>query len=183
MIKPRYPTRFVDVGLNIVLVLLLGWVIIAPAGPVRATLTKLWNDWSNKVAINRAWSDLVSGGHTATVSGAVDTVVVFMDFQCPACKLAHDALGVEQDGGARATVVYRHLPLTGIHPNSEGAARASLCAQDQGMVTEMNAVLYETSSWHDQADWIALADSVGISRMDAFSECMTSERVRDRLRE
>lgn len=150
-----------------------------PGGLARTAIAKIWHEWSVKAAVAPLWNDLVATGYIANNSNAVDTVVAFIDFQCPACNVAHGIIGHHD---VRATVIYRHLPLTGIHPNAEGAARASLCADEQGYANELINILYGSTVWHDDPDWIALAEAVGMPNTGAFTSCLTSERVRVRLR-
>ncbi|MFC3557490.1 DsbA family protein [Sphingomonas qilianensis] len=59
------------------------------------------------------------------------TLVVFTDYQCPACKLASPAMdaAVARDGHVR--VVYRDWPIFGAA--SEQAARVALAADRQGL--------------------------------------------------
>lgn len=60
------------------------------------------------------------------------TVVVFSDFQCPFCKDSAGLLNqVAASEGDRVRVVFRHLPLTSIHPWARPAAEAAACAQLQ----------------------------------------------------
>ena len=69
------------------------------------------------------------------VTGAADakvTIVEYSDFQCPYCSQAHvtvkDLLKV-YDG--KIKLVYKHLPLSNIHPWAEDAATASICVHQQ----------------------------------------------------
>jgi protein-disulfide isomerase/uncharacterized membrane protein len=58
-------------------------------------------------------------------------VVVFSDFECPACAAV--APWLEQlAADASATVIYRYFPLVAIHPNAAAAARAAQAAHEQG---------------------------------------------------
>lgn len=59
------------------------------------------------------------------------TVVVFADYQCPACKLTAPALeaAVQRDG--RVRVIYKDWPILG--PLSDHAARVAIAAARQGI--------------------------------------------------
>ena len=59
------------------------------------------------------------------------TLVVFTDYQCPACKIAHPAMeaAVQKDGHIR--VVYKDWPIFGAV--SERAARIAIAANRQGI--------------------------------------------------
>ena len=61
------------------------------------------------------------------------TIVVFSDFQCPFCKDSAALLNqVVASEGDKVRLVFRHLPLTSIHPWARPAAEAAACAQLQG---------------------------------------------------
>ena len=57
----------------------------------------------------------------------------FSDFQCPYCEKAYETveefMAKHQD---EVTLVYKHFPLIGIHPQALAAAKASWAAQQQG---------------------------------------------------
>jgi hypothetical protein len=76
-------------------------------------------------------------------SGGV-LVQEFSDFQCPACAQMDRTLErlVERNEG-RVRLVYRHLPLTSIHPWAEPAALASECAAWQGRFWETKELLFK----------------------------------------
>jgi protein-disulfide isomerase len=60
-------------------------------------------------------------------------LVEFSDFQCPYCAKAHNELvAFIQRHGKGVTFVYKHLPLTDIHPHALPAARAAWAAGRQG---------------------------------------------------
>lgn len=69
------------------------------------------------------------------------TLVVFTDYQCPACKLAHPAMerAVEADGHVR--VLYRDLPIFG--PVSEKAARVAVASDFQGIYPAVHRLLMD----------------------------------------
>jgi protein-disulfide isomerase len=60
-------------------------------------------------------------------------LVEFSDFQCPYCAKAHNELvAFIQRHGKGVTFVYKHLPLSDIHPHALPAARAAWAAGRQG---------------------------------------------------
>jgi protein-disulfide isomerase len=69
--------------------------------------------------------------------GPVDakvTVVEFSDFECPFCARAWEVFEKEvyPQYGDKVRFVFKQMPLTQIHPFSEDAAVASMCALQQG---------------------------------------------------
>lgn len=75
------------------------------------------------------------------------TIVEFSDFECPFCMRAFPTVQQIMDTYPNEVkVVYKHLPLTNIHPNAERAAIASECARDQGKFWEMHDKMFSTQS-------------------------------------
>lgn len=80
------------------------------------------------------------------VTGSAEKKIVLMmfsDFQCPYCAVAHQTL---KQFMARhqnqVTLVYKHLPLTGIHSEAMSAAKAAWAAGQQGKFWEFHDVLF-----------------------------------------
>ena len=57
--------------------------------------------------------------------------IEFVDFECPYCKVANQELQKLLDKNPDLAFVYRHFPLTQIHPNAQKLAEASECYKDQ----------------------------------------------------
>jgi protein-disulfide isomerase len=72
------------------------------------------------------------------------TLVEYGDFQCPFCGAAYWVLrDIEERFRRDLRFVYRHFPLTEIHPLALIAAEASEAAGAQGRFWEMHDVLFE----------------------------------------
>ncbi len=85
-------------------------------------------------------SDYVKGNKN---SGVV--LVKYSDFECPSCAQADQALrDIIARKGDRFALVYRHFPLSQIHRNADGAARASEAAGRQGKFWEMHDKIFDT---------------------------------------
>jgi len=71
------------------------------------------------------------------------TLVSFSDFQCPFCQKSlatvHEFM---QKHGTDVTLVFKHLPLSDIHPKAESAARAAWAAYRQGKFWEYHDALF-----------------------------------------
>ncbi len=84
--------------------------------------------------------DWVRGDHSL----ARTTLVEYSDFECPACGIYYSVLKqLEAETGSDLLVVYRHFPLSAIHPNAELAAQAAEAAGAQGKFFEMHDKLFE----------------------------------------
>ncbi|MET0983205.1 MAG: DsbA family protein [Telluria sp.] len=101
-------------------------------------------------------NDHVRGNREAEV-----VLIEYADFQCPYCARAHEALAsLQQQHGERVTLVYRHLPLTDLHPFAQPAAEAAEAAGAQGKFWEMHDALFENQGMLDEDALPAIADGL-----------------------
>ncbi len=96
-------------------------------------------------------------------------LVEFLDFQCPACAAAAQAVeSIKSQYGDRVEIVVRHFPLTEIHPHAVEAALAFEGAAAQGAAVEMYQALYSTQQqWSSSpgsqaAAFRGLAEQLGL---------------------
>lgn len=105
------------------------------------------------------------------------TIIEFGDHACPYCKSAQEA--VDRLIAARPTdvrFVWKSAPSP-LHPGSETAAEAALCAHRQGRFWEYHARLFDDPSMFDQASMAILANEMGLDSA-AFGECLSSGATR-----
>jgi protein-disulfide isomerase len=98
------------------------------------------------------------------VRGPLDasvTVVEYGDFQCPYCGRAEPAVR-EILGDTDVRFVWRHLPLTDVHPEAELAAQAAEAAGAQGMFWEMHDLLLTHQDHLRKPDLLAYAEQLGL---------------------
>ena len=103
--------------------------------------------------------DPASGPVSASV-----TVVMFSDFQCPACARTHPVLKrviAEFDGKVRFVV--RDYPLESIHADAFNAALAANAANKQGKYLEYSERLYGEQSSLDKPSLLKLAGELGLN--------------------
>jgi len=80
------------------------------------------------------------------------TIIEYSDFQCPACAAMYPRVkAITRDFSDDVRFVYRHFPLTQIHPNAQLAGQASEAADMQGTFWEYHDLLFER-----QNDWAQL---------------------------
>ncbi|MDQ2673878.1 MAG: thioredoxin domain-containing protein, partial [Chloroflexota bacterium] len=100
------------------------------------------------------------------IRGALDapvTLVEYGDFECPHCGRAAPtvkALLDEFDGQVR--FVFRHLPLTDVHPNAALAAEAAEAAGAQGHFWPMHDLLIANQEALGIADLVRYAGELGL---------------------
>ena len=86
-------------------------------------------------------SDLIGASPTRGVGKVI--MVEFSDFQCPYCATAHKAIqAFLERRGNDVTFVYKHFPLTQIHPQALPAARAAWAAGRQGQFWAYHDALF-----------------------------------------
>jgi cyclophilin family peptidyl-prolyl cis-trans isomerase/protein-disulfide isomerase len=97
--------------------------------------------------------------HRRGPDGAAVTVIEYADFQCPGCAsfapLLTDLTNRFPDD---VQVVYRHFPLTSIHPLATKAAEASEAAAAQDKFWEFNEALFA-----QQSDWARLSEDEAVT--------------------
>ena len=118
------------------------------------------------------------------VRGAADaqiTLVEYGDYECPHCGRAAPVIRqlLEQFDG-RLRFVFRHLPLTDVHPNAALAAEAAEAAGAQGRFWEMHDLLFERQEELDAHDLTRYAKELGLD-VRAFEEDLRSGRVSARV--
>jgi len=86
------------------------------------------------------------------------TLVEYGDFECPACGAAHPVVKQLLRGiGDQVRFVFRHFPLTSVHPHARRAAEAAEAAEAQGRFWEMHDLLYANQDALEDDDLVAYA--------------------------
>jgi Na+/H+ antiporter NhaA len=98
---------------------------------------------------------------------ALVTLVEYGDFECPYCGQAEPVVRelIKEYGELR--FVFRHLPLTDVHPHAQLAAEASEAAARQGKFWEMHGTLMDHQSALSVRDLIGYARSLDLD-VDQF---------------
>lgn len=103
--------------------------------------------------------------HTMGPADAPVTLVEYGDFQCPHCRKADGIVKqVQRQLGERLRFVYRHFPLTRIHPEAEHAAEAAEAAGAQGgrAFWQMHDRLFERQFALDDDHLVEYAAELGL---------------------
>jgi len=100
------------------------------------------------------------------IAGSVDAefvVVEYCDFECPYCRAAYYELKrLRQVLGSRLCLVFRHFPLTQIHPHALRAASFAQAAGSVGKFWAMHDVLFENQRMLDERSLVGYARAVGM---------------------
>jgi len=117
------------------------------------------------------------------------TIDVFEDFQCPACSTFTENIEplVIQNlvTTGRARYVFHNYPFldgngAGSNGESDQAANASMCANEQDKFWEMHSILYANLGAENMGGFSnrrlqAMAESIGLD-MDAFNSCFNANK-------
>ena len=117
------------------------------------------------------------------------TIDIFEDFQCPACQFFTEnvePLVIENlVATGKARYVFHNYPFldgngVGSNGESDQAANASMCANEQGKFWEMHSILYANWNGENQGSFNdrrlqAMAESIGLDA-DAFNACFDANK-------
>ena len=90
------------------------------------------------------------------------TIVEYGDFQCPYCGQAEPVLRNLLAGHGEVRYVWRHLPLSDVHPRAQLAAEAAEAAADQGAFWPMHDLLLSQQDALAPSDLIRYAGEIGL---------------------
>ena len=124
--------------------------------------------------------DVASDGYPSTgPENAPITIIEFSDYQCPYCQRWHvqvyESLLAAYPG--KIKLVYRHFPLTSIHPDAFPAAEAVMCAGDQNAYWQFHNRLFSGDGLGNDA-YLAYAQELGLD-MTAFQTCITDRKYQE----
>src|SRR3954469_24399976 len=107
-------------------------------------------------------------------------IVEYGDYECPYSRAAYREIEhVEKARPIR--FVFRHFPLTEIHPHALAASAAAEAAALQGRFWEMHDRLFHGQDALADADLLAYAAEVGLDT-DRFGEDVSGQAVLARIR-
>ena len=127
-------------------------------------------------------------GYVLGSDSAPVEVMEFADYQCPACQqfetIQFPAVKRQLIETGMVRWRYRDFPLD-MHPHARLAAHAVACANDQGKVWEMHAMMYAR-----QQEWSPVrnatgkfedyAGEIGLDK-NAYNQCMESAKYAGRI--
>jgi protein-disulfide isomerase len=120
--------------------------------------------------------------HIRGPAGAATTVVEYGDYECPYCRVAHGIVAAVQARlQDRICFVFRHFPLTTVHPHAQPAAEAAEAAGRQHRFWPMHDTLFTTQALTDTA-FMAAARAFGLN-VQVFSSELTQHVHVPRIRE
>jgi len=95
-------------------------------------------------------------------SESLVTIVEYGDFECPYCGRAEPVVRELLADHGEVRYVFRHLPLTDVHPHAQLAAEAVEAAAAQGRFWEMHDKLFDNQDALRLPNLLAYADELGL---------------------
>jgi predicted DsbA family dithiol-disulfide isomerase len=108
--------------------------------------------------------------------GPVDapvTVLEYGDFECPYCGQAEPIVRELLRDFVDVRYVWRHLPLTDVHPHAQLAAEAAEAAAEQDGFWEMHDLLLDHQDALEPDDLVGYAEQLGLD-LDRFRDDLQS---------
>jgi len=114
--------------------------------------------------------------HVRGPANAPVTLVEYGDYECPHCGLAHPIVNAVREHFIRQLrFVFRHFPLSQIHPNAETAAESAEFAGAHGRFWEMHDGIYENQDRLGLPLLFALVRTLGLSELELQSALASGE--------
>jgi protein-disulfide isomerase len=131
-------------------------------------------------------TELISGSTKGNAAAPVE-VVIFSDFECPACKNFVESIEKQLDESyiktGKILYDYKHYPLPQHNPAAKYAANAAECAADQGRFWDMHAYLFQEGGTAlpnnlTQGRLKSMAAALGLDT-GKFNDCLSREQFGD----
>lgn len=167
--------------------LLIGFgVYFGNSGDTNTNTTRTQNGTTSEIKLKPVTkADHILGNPNADL-----TIVEFSDTECPFCKVFHSTMNqiiTEYGKGGRLAWVYRHFPLTSLHPKAVEEENATECAASLGGETAFWSYInkiYEITPSNNGLDLTKLPEiavEIGLDKK-AFEECQTSQKFVDKIK-
>ena len=126
---------------------------------------------------------ITQNDHVRGPAPAPITLVEYGDYQCPHCAMAHPMVNqVERYFRGRMRFVFRHFPLTEIHPHAEIAAESAEFAGTAGLFWDMHDALFENQSRLSKPTIFLIAEELGLPET-AMRNALETGQFRKRVRD
>jgi protein-disulfide isomerase len=123
------------------------------------------------------------GDHVHGPASASYTLVEYGDYECPDCgRLFWIIRDLQRELGDRLRIVYRHYPLSGIHPRAQEAAEAAEAAGGQSRFWEMHDLLFQNQGALARKNLLEYADNLKLD-ISRFRQELKSQMYDERVRE
>jgi len=144
----------------------------APSGPDAESLKKTPQVGENE--------------HKRGAKNPVVTIIEYSDYECPFCNRFHDTMTEVMDKyGDKVQWVYRHYPLTNIHPNAQQVSEVSECVAKYGsedafwkFTDAFYGRIAEDKTLSQEESLLALAQEIGVNK-NKVKTCLDNGEMTD----
>ena len=161
---------------------LLTWLVLRATAmlPRRARIRALFG--ASQTLVDLAVPVDPERDHIRGPSEAAVTVVEYGDFECPYCGRAEPVVRELLTDFADVRYVWRHLPLSDVHPNAQLAAEAAEAAANQDAFWEMHDLLLDHQGDLQPRDLLAYAEQLGLD-LERFRDDLSEQAGASRVEE
>jgi Na+/H+ antiporter NhaA len=161
---------------------LLTWLVLRATRmlPRRARIRALFG--TSQALVDLAVPVDPERDHIRGPSDGPVTVVEYGDFECPYCGRAEPVVRELLADFADVRYVWRHLPLSDVHPNAQLAAEAAEAAASQDAFWEMHDLLLDHQGDLEPRDLLAYAEQLGLD-IERFREDVSDQAGASRVEE
>ncbi len=121
----------------------------------------------------------IEGAPVRGVATAPVTIVEYSDFHCPFCRRVQPTLTtlLERYKG-QVRLVYKHLPLDGLHPQARRVSEAAWCAGRQDRFWEFHDAVYADAGSDASDATLARYAAAASLDMPAFTACLAGPEAK-----
>lgn len=110
------------------------------------------------------------------------TLIEYGDFECPMCGQAfHIVKLIEKHFGDSLRFVFRHFPLTEVHPFAEAAAQTAEFANEHGKFWQMHELIYENQQSLSLPLFFDLAKELKLPEKD-LKDVLETGKYREKIK-
>ncbi len=176
--------KIITISIIVLLAIGFGWYLFSiSGGPQNGTIDNF--DLSNLDETSMP-APVTAEDHVLGNPDAKNTIIIYEDLQCPACKNYEPILRAFPTSLEDTKVVFRHFPLISIHRNATAGAYAAEAAGAQGKFWEWVALAYERQErWQGERDpnesFVQIAQDIGISDLEKFRADLENKTFRSKV--
>jgi protein-disulfide isomerase len=131
--------------------------------------------------VNPSKVKITSQDHVFGDKNAPLTIVEFSDFQCPFCQRFHPEVEkLINNNKGEIKWVYKHFPLSSIHPWAQKSAEASECAAEQGKFWEYVKNLFANQALFSDGYFSNAAKDLGLDQ-SKFDSCLSNGKYKQKV--
>lgn len=111
------------------------------------------------------------------------TLLEYGDLECPHCGRLHpEVKALLADYPDRLRFIYRHFPITSLHPHAQAAALATEAAGAQGKFWEMEDLIFSHQQDLSGDDLRRYAEQIGLD-LERFNRALSEQTYADQVRQ